>query len=63
MLCPICNNDEFYAHQMLRVDVIVDDKGNWEDNASTSLESCIYDAGTPYGPFRCTECGHGLEEL
>ena len=62
MICT-CGNDHFYAHQIVRVDVIVDADGCFEDNATDRLESSIYDAEKPYGPFTCTSCGREYDEL
>lgn len=58
-----CGNDKFYAHQVLRVDVITDEFGDFEENLYDDLKGCIYDAEAPYGPFICTQCGAEYEYL
>ena len=62
MLC-VCGNDRFYAHQIIRADVIVDSDGAFLENATERLEESIYDAERPYGPFTCTKCGKEYDEL
>lgn len=58
MVC-ICGNDEFYAHQVVRMDIIVD-----KDNYFVKgLENGIYDSEIPYGPYTCTKCGKEYDEL
>lgn len=58
-----CGNDRFVGHQILRVEVITDEHGDFYENLSCGLEKSIYDAGNPYGPFTCTECGKEYDEL
>ena len=58
-----CGNNEFNAHQVCRLDVVVDEKGNWLRNPNFDTDGAIYDSGTPYGPFTCTKCGKEYEEL
>ena len=62
MNCPFCNNDQFYAHQMVRMDVIVDSDGDFLCNDGEP-DVAIYDADKPYGPFTCTRCGAIFENL
>ena len=52
-----CGYDEFYAHQLCRHDVKVDGDNNFQS------EIAVYDAETPYGPFRCVNCGKEYETL
>jgi len=63
MLCPKCNSDIFYAHQIVRLDIIVDKHGDWFKNIHEDVTQDIHDSGTPYGPFTCTNCGHQFDEL
>lgn len=58
-----CGNAKFYAHQVCRLDVIVDGDYNFIRNASENAEASIYDSGNPYGPFTCTKCGEEYDEL
>jgi len=58
-----CGNDKFFAHQILRVDVVVNENGQWYEYAKENLEYCIYDAEQPYGPFTCTKCGKEYENI
>lgn len=58
-----CGNTKFYAHQVCRLDVIVDGDNNFISNASESGEASIYDSGNPYGPFICTKCGSVYDDL
>jgi hypothetical protein len=45
------------------MDVICDGDGDFYDNIETGIESAIYDAEQPYGPFQCVECGAEYDEL
>jgi len=58
-----CGNDMFYAHQLVRVDVVVDEMGNFVENLNSTMEASVYDAERPYGGFRCTECGTEYENI
>lgn len=58
-----CGHNRFYAHQLCRVDVIVDEDGNWESNTGKDNTIVVYDAENPYGPFTCTKCGEEYEEI
>lgn len=60
MKCKICGNEEFYAHQEVRMDVICNGNGDFLDTVEGQP---IYDSETPYGPFECTRCGASYEEL
>lgn len=61
MLCPFCKNDQFFGHQLVRMDVLVDEDGDYVDSDNTGGN--IYDAEKPYGPFTCTKCGAVFEDL
>lgn len=58
-----CDNAKFYAHQVCRLDVIVDGDYNFVSNANENAEASIYDSSNPYGPFTCTKCGEEYDEL
>ena len=62
MACE-CGNKKFFAHQVMRASIVCDDVGNFEENGGENLEESIYDSGSPYGPFACTECGKEYDEL
>lgn len=57
MICPICNCNHFYAHQVIRASVIVDENNDFVDNMPDGIEAHIYDSETPYGPYTCVRCG------
>lgn len=59
MRCPKCGGNRFIAHQLVRMDVIVDGNNYFQE----SVEGGIYDAETPYGPYTCTKCGYETDEL
>ena len=62
MICK-CGCNRFYGHQLLRVDVICDEEGNYLEDITDGLSAAIYDAEDPYGPFQCVECGAEYDEL
>ena len=62
MIC-VCGNNRYFAHQVIRAEIIVDEKGSFHSNVNDSLEKSIYDSGTPYEPFTCTKCGKEYEKL
>lgn len=60
-----CGCTRFYAHQVCRVDVIVDKDNNFQGDITEGQVS-VYDAEEPYGPYTCMKCGaeyDSLEEL
>ena len=57
--CPICGCPEFLAHQIVRVDVVVNGDGDFIEN----VPGGVYDAEKPYGPFTCCSCGWTFSEL
>lgn len=63
MKCQICGTEKFIAHQLFRADVFVNGNGNFDENIGDNLESHIYDAENPYGPFTCACCGAEYAEL
>jgi len=60
-----CGCEKFYAHQVCRVDIVVDGDNSFLDNliSDKELGDSVYDSGTPYGPYTCTECGTVYSEL
>ena len=64
MKCTKCGNTRFYAHQICRMDVIVNEYGSFEGNVNPeAMAQDIYDCEPPYGPFTCTNCGEEYDEL
>lgn len=57
MITCKCGCESFNAHQRLYVDIVVDRNANFLKNQNNSIESSIYEAEDPYGPFTCTRCG------
>ena len=62
MVCR-CGNSSFFARQVIRTDIIVDDDNNFLQNTFCENEVSIYDSEAPYGPYTCTKCGKEYEEL
>ena len=62
MICK-CGCNRFYGHQVVRMNVICDENGDFDDNIEAGVEAAIYDAGKPYGPFQCVQCGAEYDEL
>lgn len=62
MTCT-CGCNRFIAHQLIRADVYVDERGEFDGNLPGGLEPNIYDAEKPYGPFTCVHCGKAYDEL
>ena len=63
MKCKKCGNDTFIAHQICRMDIMVDEFGEFLRNLDGGAEMHIYDSGKPYGPFTCSKCGAEYDEL
>lgn len=62
--CPKCGNDEYYAHQLCRLDIIVDGENNFLRNSNgDDAVASIYDTERPCGPYTCVECGTMFDEL
>lgn len=63
MRCKKCGNTRFFAHQICRMDVVVNEQGNFEQNVHPEdISQDIYDSEKPYGPYICTKCGHEFDE-
>jgi len=58
-----CGSDKFYGRQIIRADIVVDETGSFYSNIKDGLESAIYDAGKPYGPFNCTRCNKEYNKI
>ena len=64
MECTHCGNKEFNAHQVCRMDVVVDGDNNWVSNpGGADSAASIYDSENPFGPYTCTDCGKEYDEL
>ena len=64
MNCKLCGNSKFYAHQILHMDIICDEQGEFLNNIHPNdpMTSC-YEAEKPFGPFTCTRCGAIYDRL
>ena len=56
-VCPKCGGKRFWAHRVYHTDVIVDGDNNWEEDRNA------YDAGNPFGPYTCENCGAEYDDL
>lgn len=56
MKCPNCGNNKFSGHQLVRMDVLVDENNNFIEQIE------IYDSEKPYGPYTCTNCGQEYDD-
>lgn len=63
MKCKKCGNDTFIAHQICRMDIMVDESGEFLRNLTGGAEMHIYDSEKPYGPFTCSKCGAEYDAL
>ena len=65
MKCPYCQSEFDYAlaTQIVHVDVLVDEKGNWHENAAPTLEESAYEFESPVGDYACPHCGEYVSSL
>lgn len=63
IICPNCGHDEFAAHQVCHMDVIVDGSNNFLHGAGKTTAECIYESDAPFGPYTCVKCGAQFDEL
>lgn len=61
--CCECGSRRFMGHQVVRMDVIVDENGRFHSNLPGGSEGAIYDSETPYEPFACMICGNEYQAL
>lgn len=54
MVCAYCGCKRFVGHQLVRMDVVVDEDNGFIEQHG---ESPVYDSETPYGPYTCEDCG------
>lgn len=57
-----CGNNEFYATQVLHVDVIISGNGEYLRDSKNTLSDSIYDSEI-HGDYQCTACGKLYESL
>lgn len=57
MKCKHCGGEEFVAHQICRMEILVDGEGDYIDGVHKDVALDIYDSEPAYGPFQCTGCG------
>lgn len=63
MKCPFCNGNEFTAHQVCHMDILVDDDNMFLANPNGTADTNIYESQEPFGPYTCTTCGAEFENL
>lgn len=63
MRCPFCGNDKFYAYQIIKAYVIVDENGKYYCNLPSGLEDTVCAAKEPVGPYQCTHCGKVYKKI
>lgn len=49
--CPNCGSTAFIAHQIVRMDVVMDGDNEYVDSVSPDCAADIYDSEEPYGPY------------
>ena len=63
MKCKHCEGEQFVAHQVCRMEILVDGKGDYIDGVHKDVALDIYDSEPAYSPFQCTGCGAEYDEL
>lgn len=64
MKCKHCGGEQFVGHQVVRMDVLVDENGNYIDAVTPDAPgNDIYDSEAAYGPFQCCGCGAEYDKL
>lgn len=63
MKCEHCGGELFVAHQICRLDVLVDGTGQFVDGVHKDIALDIYDSEHPYGPYQCCGCGAEYDAL
>lgn len=63
MKCPFCNGNEFTAHQVCHMDILVDGDNRFLANPNGTADTNIYESQEPFGPYTCTTCGAEFENL
>lgn len=59
-----CGCKEFFAHQVCHLDVVTDSKNHFLRNCNGgNAAASIYEAGRPFGPYTCINCGLEYDEL
>jgi hypothetical protein len=61
--CFECGNSEFHATQEYRVNIIVNQNGEFLRNRFNDMERSLEDADVPKGPFSCTKCSKQYSEI
>lgn len=62
-----CGNEQFYANQVLHIDIVVDEDEEFirnvdNDTSAGGVVPAIFSVGKPSGPYVCTECSAIIEE-
>lgn len=63
MKCKFCGGDRFYGHQIVRVNIIVDENQDYVDGVHGDMSLDVYDSEPAYGPFQCIKCGAEYDVL
>lgn len=63
MKCKKCGNNLFYAKQIVKAYVTVDENGKFYSNLPGGLENALCAAKKPFGPYQCTRCGEMYDTL
>ena len=61
--CLGCGNKEFVAHQVCRVNVIVDANNMFLCNDGDDFGGAVYESNDPFGPYICTKCNRKYDDL
>ena len=51
MKCPFCNGNEFTAHQVCHMDILVDGDNRFLANPNRTADTNIYESQEPFGPY------------
>lgn len=63
MKCKYCGGEQFVAHQICRMEILVDGEGDYIDGVHKDIGLDIYDSEPAYGPFQCCGCGAEYDVL
>ena len=63
MKCKHCGGEQFIAHQVCRMEILVDGEGDYIDGVHKDISLDIYDSEPAYGPFQCCGCGAEYDVL
>lgn len=61
--CKKCGCPEFFAHQRIYTNIIVDGDNHFLSNISSDGSNSVYDSDDPYGQYECKICGAEYDDL